>query len=560
MSEKEQIKQLIETRPKQAAKMVKNSPALWEWVQANSPSNLSVIERIYISISGTNNTCEFGNAKKLKSVIKGWGFCGGAATCQCAKNSVSANCVKASKDKDWKKIVELRRKTNLEKYGCKNAAQSSHVKEQHQKFYLDAESVKIAVAKQKDTVQKKYGVDNVAQLDATKEKRKTTLVKKYGVDNPLKSEAIKKRVQDTKKQRYDDRYLLDRSYGPMVTKFKQLGYTFLVEKENYLGVDQKNTVKYKFLHDKCQTEFETYIYSGNRPVCPACFYKNPSFVSKAERELGDWIEEQNVKVIRTERRLIAPYHVDVYLPDYKLGIEYCGLFWHSQNSRGKTPTYHQNKMLLCQKNDVQLITIFEDEWLNKKDLVKSIILNRLGKSKKYYARKCAIKEVSGSDTREFLGENHLQGYTSSAVNIGLFFDNELISVMTFAKPRYDKKYQWEIIRYCTKIGCSVVGGKNKIWNYFCGKFLPKSIISYCDLRWFTGDGYKNLGMTLSKQTGPTYWYNNYSKRWHRSNFTKQRLVSMGHDKTLTEQQITESIGLDRIWDCGNAVYTISFEQ
>ena len=393
-----------------------------------------------------------------------------------------------------------------------------------------------------------------------KEKRKVTLIKKYGVDNPLKHNDIKKKVLATKTQKYNSRHLLEQSYESMCIKFKTLGYTFLVNQNDYQGVNQQNTVKYNFLHDACNTEFDTYIYSGNRPVCPVCFYKNPSFVSKAEIEIGDWLENQGVAVIRTERKLIAPYHVDIYLPDYKLGIEYCGLFWHSQNSRGKTPDYHQNKMLLCQNTDVQLMTIFEDEWLNKKELVKSVILNRLGKTKKYYARKLSVQEISGTEAKIFLNENHLQGHATASVNIGLFFDNELISVMTFGTPRFDRQSQWEIIRYCNKIGCSVTGGKSKIWKYFCSKFLPLSVVSYCDLRWFTGASYIALGMALIKQTKPTYWYTNYTNRWHRSRFTKGALIKLGHNIELTEKQITESIGLDRIWDCGNAVYKVVFEK
>ena len=133
----------------------------------------------------------------------------------------------------------------------------------------------------------------------TGKKAKETIKEKYGVDNPQKNVDINKKSLETKKQKYNERYLLETSYDRMFKKYQDLGYTLLVEKENYQGTNQKNVVRYQFRHESCGHIFETYIYSSHLPVCPVCYYKSPSFVSKAEKEIGDWIKEGRITDVKT---------------------------------------------------------------------------------------------------------------------------------------------------------------------------------------------------------------------------------------------------------------------
>jgi len=549
------ILDLIKTKPKHYAKIVKATPALLTWVNQHTKiSDDNLAAKIYSATTGSTNICNQGNTKRFISINSGWGFCGRANECQCANKSVSEKCKQSASTRDWNQSITKRRETNMKKYGHVNAAQSNSTREKHAAYYTNNENKNRAVDNYKNTMIERYGVTNPLQLAHVKEKQVLTMVERYGVPNPQQNKEINDRSQRTKKLKYNERYLIETSYDRISQKYKELGYTILTNKTEYVGVDQKNTSKYHFQHDLCRNKFETYIYCGHNPVCPLCYYKQPSFVSKAETELADWIETLGVRVVRTERYLISPLHIDIYLPDHNLAIEYCGLYWHSQRANGKATDYHKNKLNRCNTVGLNLITIFEDEWLTNKELVKSILSTRLGVVSKVGARKCKLKEVTNSEVKEFINKNHLQAHTNASVNVALTYENKIVSVMSFGKSRYNKKYEWELLRFCTKQGISIVGGAQKIWKYFLNSQNPTSIISYCDLRWFTGDTYKKLGMSLLHETGPSYWYTNYTTRFHRSNFTKKKLVQQGHDINKTENQIMIDLHFDRIWDCGNRVY------
>ena len=552
------ILELIKEKPKHYAKIIKNSQDLLTWVKEHSTAkNDNIAAQIYSAISNTSDVCALGHTKRFISINDGWGFCGRANICACAANSVKEKCTINANTRDWTSSVEKRRSTNLKKYGHVNAAQSQSAKENHRNFFADEQKKQQAFEKFQKTFLDRYGVDNPAKLEHVKEKKRLTFLEKYGVDNPQKNVDINKKSLETKKQKYNERYLLETSYDRMFKKYQDLGYTLLVEKENYQGTNQKNVVRYQFRHESCGHIFETYIYSSHLPVCPVCYYKSPSFVSKAEKEIGDWIESHSVSVIRTERNLISPLHIDIYLPHHKLAIEYCGLYWHAQNSNGKLSSYHNDKLQKCNSLNIDLITIFEDEWLTNKELVKSIIQNKLGLSEKLGARKCEIKSISNLQAKQFIDQNHLQSYIPASINLALYYQNEIISIMTFGKSRYNKKYEWEILRFCHKQGFNVIGGAQRLWKFFIKSINPKSVISYCDLRWFTGNTYEKLGMTLLHQTPPSYWYTNYQQRYHRSNFTKKKLIKQGYDATKTEEQIMFELKFDKIWDCGNKVFVFN---
>jgi len=273
--------------------------------------------------------------------------------------------------------------------------------------------------------------------------------------------------------------------------------------------------------------------------------------SSYENEIATWLTAIGVNFIQHEKSLIHPFELDFYLPDHKLAIEFDGLYWHGE-SQGKTKNYHKNKTQLCKDKGVNLIHIFEDEWLKNKDICKSIILGQIGKlPRRVYARKCVVRELTNKNVREFLEHNHLQGSVAARVNLALVQGDEILALMTFGAPRYNKNIQWELLRLCTKINVQVAGGIPKLWKYFIDNFQVNNMVSYCDKRWFTGAIYKTLGFTLYKSSDPTYWYTDYKQRFHRSKYQKHKLIKMGYDANSTERIITKDVmGLDRIWDVG----------
>ena len=267
----------------------------------------------------------------------------------------------------------------------------------------------------------------------------------------------------------------------------------------------------------------------------------------------------NIDVKQNDRTILNGKELDIYIPFKKIAYEINGLYWHSENGRGVKKRYHLNKYKSCLYNKIRLIHIFENEWVYKKDIVKSIIRNSLGcVEEKIYARLCDIKPVAELEKVEFLNSNHIQGNDQSKVKYGLYYGGKLVSMMTFGISRFDKKIQWEIVRFCNKLNTSVVGGAAKLYQHFIKKHNPSSVVSYCDKRFFTGNLYINIGMKQLKSTPPNYFYFHKNKPVpiNRQNFQKHKLKKLLpiFDIKLTEWQNMQLNGYDRIWDCGHLKY------
>jgi len=190
--------------------------------------------------------------------------------------------------------------------------------------------------------------------------------------------------------------------------------------------------------------------------------------------------------------------------------------------------------------------------------VKSRILNLLGKTKnKIYARKCIIKEVTDNElVKEFLENNHLQGFVGSRIKIGLFYNDELISLMTFGSERKSMGSKseegiYEMLRFCNKLNTTVIGGADKLFKYFIKNLNPKEIISYSDRSWSQGDLYKTLGFEFVGKTQPNYHYIINGIRNYRFNYRKDILVKQGYDKMKTEHEIMLERKIYRIYDSGS---------
>lgn len=273
--------------------------------------------------------------------------------------------------------------------------------------------------------------------------------------------------------------------------------------------------------------------------------------SKGELEIATWLTEQNVKVLSNYRSVIYPYELDIYLPDHNVAIEFNGLYWHSE-LQGKDKHYHNIKRELCESNGIRLIQVFEDEWYNKSDIVKSIIRNSIHQvDRRIFARKCKVESLDVTTARNFIDQYHIGGYHSCSIKLGLYHDDELISVMTFSKGNHSRKGKgWEIDRYCSKAGIQVVGGASKLFKHFILDVDPSTVISYADLRYGTGNVYAKMGFTHDSDTVPNYWYfKDHLVRYHR--FTLRKGVVDGDDSNSSEWENRVKQGWNRIWDCGS---------
>jgi hypothetical protein len=295
-------------------------------------------------------------------------------------------------------------------------------------------------------------------------------------------------------------------------------------------------------------------------------FSNVNHQSKEELQVLNYIKSIYSGEIIENYRFEKKYEIDIFLPELNLGIEYNGLYWHCEE-RGRGKKYHINKTLKAKENNIRLIQIFSDEWINKQDIVKSKLKSILGlNTNKIYARKCIVKPLNKKDKNKFLDKYHIQGKDRCKVSLGVFFKGDLIGVMTFSTPRIalggdtSQKDTWELSRYATST--PIVGGASKLIKYFQKQYSPKKIYSYSDNRWtdWKNNMYTSIGFIFKKISSPGYWYTkDYLNRIHRYNFNKNRLVKLGMGKhTQTEAEIMISNGYNKIWDCGSALYIKNF--
>ena len=293
------------------------------------------------------------------------------------------------------------------------------------------------------------------------------------------------------------------------------------------------------------------------------------FTSQMEIELRDYVVKLigNDKVQNNVRNIINPYELDIFIPDKNIAIEFNGDYWHSNINKHKE--YHQTKTIDCAKNGVRLIHIFEYEWVNKdkRDKIKKYLRDILCETNRVYARNTYIQIGEKADVSRFIDENHLNGNTHYSVGYILRDKNtdEILSAITLGKPRFneDKAHDiYEIIRFVTKSGVTVVGGLSKLMKHI-GKHLEvKECISYCDLSKFTGNGYYKSGFkaSINNITTPGYvWSDGKSDVLTRYQTTKQKLVKNGlGDLSQTEDEIMENLGYYKIYNSGNLKMTYKY--
>ena len=388
----------------------------------------------------------------------------------------------------------------------------------------------------------KYGTNTPFKSDEFKSKSKQTNLKKWGDEHFRRSEKWKEKNIEVEKQKRKE------------TIFKQ----FLNENPKVISQDDKNFII------KCDIHGEVPIPKGlfaNRKIMKTeyCCECNPidKNISGKEVLLYKMIKEfydgeiiQSFKLNRKE--------IDIYLPDLKIGFEFNGLRWHSELFLDKN--YHINKTKLCLKNGIRLVHIFEDDFDDRPEILKSIILNIVNKSKKIYARNTTIKKIEDNNlVKTFLKENHLQGFVNTNINYGLFQSNELVSLMTFSKTRKvlsknEVDGGYELVRFCNKIGNRVIGGASKLFKRFLNDFKPNMVISYCDISWANGNLYEKLGFKNIGTTKPNYFYVINGKKENRIKYQKHKLIKQGHDEKLTESEIMGGLGYYRIYNCGNDKY------
>lgn len=290
--------------------------------------------------------------------------------------------------------------------------------------------------------------------------------------------------------------------------------------------------------------------------CPICGHSS----SRREAEIAEYIKQLigGDNVTTRDRSVIPPKEIDIYVPEFKIGVEYNGLVWHSERFN-KDKHYHIDKLNACNKKGIKLIQIFEDEYTNHKEIVNSKLNHILGQDNnlpKIYARRCSIREISYKESANFLEQNHIQGKTVASVYLGCFYDDKLVGVMTFKQERKDSS-KWELSRFAGDISyvCCGVGGK--LFKYFVNLYKPSEVKSFADRRWTTNECdnlYTKLGFRVDGYTNPDYHYYSTSigaQRIHKFNMRREILIKKyGADPNDSESEMTRKLGFEKVWDCG----------
>jgi hypothetical protein len=518
---KEQILEIFKTfGPKHFARKISNTPELYQYIEPMHGKNNS--EKIYNFLNDDKQyLCKNGNIKQFNSINEGYRFC--KLHCKCSLESTGEKVKKLKNnysDDKKKEINKKRLTTTLEKYGVTNNGQIAIAKENHKKCYEDLDRVAEITIKVKATKKERYGNENYNNIEQTKE---------TWANRP-------------------DSYWEERH--------PHINYSILKNKDELekLWCTMTPGMIADTIGCHVQTVYKYTLEFGIRD----------KFQSAMEIELACFLNEHGItNIVQNTRKLISK-EIDIYLPDLGIAIEYNGIYWHHEKIPHVTKEYHYKKYKECADKNIQLITIFSNFWNNKKPVVKKLLLNKLKMFKEYvHARKCEIKKISPRDTKDFLNDNHIQGYCTSQYAYGLYYNTELIAVMTFGKSRVGigKKDEdsFELIRFSSSI--RVQGGASKLLSRFIKDYDPKIIYSYSDNEWSDGGLYKNLGFVLVHDIKPSYWYVNprIEKLMHRYNFAKHKLIKKEGDELKTERELTEAMGLLRLYDCGKKKWVLNLK-
>ena len=478
---------------------------------------------------------------------------------------------------------EQRKETNLERYGVEYVMQLSTVKDKGKETKKEkyGDENYNNREKAKETILEKFGTEHHLQTEECLEKMRNTNLERYNTDCTLFTDNAKEKRKEKNIELfgseffYSSEQFLSKIYDKKIKNISKilLDNNFSFNKDNYTQLRETGAdgvmhyLKYDITCNKCNNTFKSALVN----VVPICRICNPfTSTSGFQNEFRDFIQSMNIKFLENNRKIIKPLELDFYFEKEKISIELNGNYYHSERSGEKDKKYHLNKTTLCQIKNIKLIHLFEDEWINNKIIVKSRIKNLFNQTEnKIYARKCEIKEITSEEKENFLFENHIQGNSVDSIRYGLYFNSELVSVMTFSKRRIvtgfekSEEGEFELNRFCSLINTNVVGGFERLLSHFKknNKFI--SIISYADCRWsginpentvYSKNGFKFLG-----QSPPSYFYmktNDYYTRFHRFSLNKQTLLKeFNGDSSKTEWELAQENGFDRIWDCG----TMKFE-
>lgn len=458
--------------------------------------------------------------------------------------------------KSREQIQKCREKTNVERYGASCSLNNESVKEKAKSTWINKYGTDNPFGSSeiqsriKETNLQKYGNEFSSRNEDVKAKIRATNISRYGVSNPMQSDDVKSRLRESVRSRYGVEYVrqidMDKDKLDLLSDRDRL--------KEYLESIPYESRTYAYMSNDLDVNCTTLGRYCERYGLSDIVNKSPTIHSSYEEDVKKLLLSYGLD-LEPDRTIIRPYEIDLYSPEYRIGIEFNGTYWHS--SEKKPANYHQMKSMMAKEsNGTFIYHIWEYEWNDPRqhDIIISQIFNLFGiNTKKIYARKCDIREVPSHEARSFLNKNHIQGHRSSRYRYGLYYNDELVSIMTFGKDRFiDKSDSWQLLRFCSKKGYSVVGGASRLFKHFIREIDPDKIVSYCDIAKGRGTTYEKLGFRLDRITPCNYRWISVDGSDVRTRYQCQkRFIKESDSDTRTEYDIMTSRGYYQIFDCGS---------
>lgn len=369
-----------------------------------------------------------------------------------------------------------------------------------------------------DTIERtnmaKYGVKTTAVLPEVVEKRIVTNLERYGVENPISTEEVRTKIKNTCLEKYGAECSLSNSIVRAKAKetlrrryHRENGSQTHLSEESIEVLSSREALREFMITNNIHTvrELTLALGRGSMPKIGEYLHKYDSWdlinpkESYQEFEIMSFVRSLGVSCYK-DKSILKPYEIDCYCPEYKIGIEFNGIYWHSNLQKEKD--YHVKKSKLAEQKGVRLIHIYENEWEDARirPILESMLKIAFGKvENRIYARNCEIREITNREAKPFNEANHLQGHRNAQITYGLFYKDKLVQLMSFSRH---KKYEWEIIRGCPGSNNVVVGGVSKLFKHFVRENNPSQVFSYADFNKFDGEGYLALGMKFIGYSGP----------------------------------------------------------
>jgi len=409
--------------------------------------------------------------------------------------------------------------------------------------------------------------------DEKKEKTKQTVIEKYGVTNVSKSLDVRKKLSEANQRNKNktSKKSIETSYYKWKDHAEER-YNELAIEPVFNGPMKREDRIFRCL--VCNNEFKQDAFMLSNGLgkhglrCPHC---HPKRESKIELKICNWLDEIGIKFLRNDRKTFG-FEVDILIPDKKLCIELDGVLWHSfghskyhyiNNADREDNNVHLRKKIVAENAGYSLLRFTDIEIQNQKkfEIIKSIILVKLCMAEKIYARCCSTREIDSVELSQFLEENHLIGKLNSSKKFGLFFNDILVQVIGFGKPRFAKDHDWELYRLCTAKNTLVVGGFSKLLKYATNNGVRGKINSFVDRRFSEGCGYESVGFERIRSTPPNYFYwhqkdGSVVKRYEAQKHKLQKLLGNEFDPNKTETDNMYDVGFRKFYDCGNWVYSL----